>query len=62
MNPEKYKLQNFYCLTQKERHTHHMEHELIHHKVAEEYLDDTLRKLNYTNCRPEPSKTMRTPW
>jgi hypothetical protein len=51
-------------------HTHHKKHELIDHKVAkgkahgvfETYLDDTLRKFNYTNCRPEPSKTMRTPW
>jgi hypothetical protein len=51
-------------------HTHHKKHELIDHKVPKgkahgefvKYLDDTLRKLNYTNCRPEPSKTMRTPW
>jgi len=27
-----------------------------------QYLDDILRKLNNTSCRPEPSKTMGIPW
>lgn len=45
------------------------QHEMVHQRLSDKksgcrqkYLDNILRKLNDTNCWPEPSKTMGIPW
>lgn len=35
---------------------------MISSSTSTQHLNDTLRKLNNTNCRPQPSMSLRSAW